>query len=456
MHIRVRDQVVADGLDAPLDWTRGGNELEPMEWHAALDTPGAVVLDCRNSYESDVGMFEGAIPLNTTFFRESWEALDSILENRPKDVPILTYCTGGIRCIKTNAYIEQKLGFTNVNRLKGGIISYARALEAAAEDGTTPVDGTAVTEEASHRSRILEKLDSKFRGVNYVFDERMGVRITDDVLSVCETCGTPCDAYTNCNNFDCHVRFIQCATCTAAGSYSGCCSLACSRDFSRTLADRGGYGRADRPLVSRALHRRTREGGEASHQQSRLFSSSSSSSSPGVIDATFPADAETASGPTTTATSAASKFASASAATSTSHPQQTWPKLELKDHASAFDAHVGALNEYCERHSTPEPSLLAELRVETRTAFGQAARMVSGPLQGRLLVLLSTVARAQRCLELGSFTGYSALCLAEAVAPMGGEVVACEPDSRAASIARKYFAKSGAVGKAIRLREMKG
>ncbi len=76
LHVRVRDQIVADGFSEPLDWQRSGREMPPAEWHRELSNPEAVVLDCRNSYESDVGVFDGAVPLNTTFFRESWDALD--------------------------------------------------------------------------------------------------------------------------------------------------------------------------------------------------------------------------------------------------------------------------------------------------------------------------------------------------------------------------------------------
>ena len=55
--------------------------------------------------------------------------MDEILKDKPKDAPILTYCTGGIRCVKINAYLEQKLGFTNVGRLQGGIISYTKEVD---------------------------------------------------------------------------------------------------------------------------------------------------------------------------------------------------------------------------------------------------------------------------------------------------------------------------------------
>ena len=132
LSIRVRKQVLADGFDRPLDWQQSGNEMTPQEWHQAIeDAPlnNTVVLDCRNNYESNVGIFEHACPLNTTYFRESWDALDQMLIGKPKDTQILTYCTGGIRCIKINSYLEQVKGFTNVNRLQGGIIAYTRALQ---------------------------------------------------------------------------------------------------------------------------------------------------------------------------------------------------------------------------------------------------------------------------------------------------------------------------------------
>ena len=145
------------------------------------------------------GKFEGAIPLNTTFFRESWDALEEVLKDVPKDAPVLTYCTGGIRCVKINAYIEQKMGFSNVARLEGGIISYARELVNSDPEAQSSVKSL----EQPHLQRHLPS--SKFQGVNYVFDERMGARITADVLTACETCGADSDDFTNCKDTNCHV-----------------------------------------------------------------------------------------------------------------------------------------------------------------------------------------------------------------------------------------------------------
>jgi predicted sulfurtransferase len=117
LHVRVRSQVVSDGLDAPLDWQRAGYDMPPLEWHSRLkqareaaalrpatemskerviapNDVAPVVLDCRNSYESAVGLFEGAEPLNTDNFRDTWLALSERLKDIPKDTPIMTYCTG--------------------------------------------------------------------------------------------------------------------------------------------------------------------------------------------------------------------------------------------------------------------------------------------------------------------------------------------------------------------------
>ena len=89
-----------------------------------------MILDCRTSYETDVGIFEGAKPLGTTNFRDSWGALKECLANTLKDAPIMTYCTGGVCCVKVEAYLTQEMGFTNVSRLAGVIMSTERDAKA--------------------------------------------------------------------------------------------------------------------------------------------------------------------------------------------------------------------------------------------------------------------------------------------------------------------------------------
>lgn len=482
LHIRIRDQIVADGFSESLDWQKSGKEMHPMEWHEQLDNPNAIILDCRNSYESDVGTFQGAIPLNTTFFRESWDALDEILKDKEKDAPIMTFCTGGIRCVKINAYLEQKLGFTNVNRLQGGIIGYTRELETLVEnvpvsagqgsesenendtslttnnvpkgvsfdDTGKPIGGSSMqaAEPSIHYRRNVA--ESKFKGVNYVFDERMGARVTTDVLSACETCGTACDSFTNCENFHCHIRFIQCATCRT--SYSGSCSLACQQEHAeslnaleQTMQEQQQRQQQQKQLKLKKMNKRMQPRSQAL-TQTATDSKTSMSKVIDMSDAITSTDKQ----PTTQthATTLTSSLGSG------------------LDHAFTIDH---ALSEYCEMYSTQEPSLLKELREETNRVYDPlAARMVSGPLQGRILSTLTSLTRASKVLELGTFTGYATLCFAEgllstmsppstpATAPPPHEkyVVTCEIDSSAADLAQSYFDKSE-YGHVIKLLRMK-
>jgi caffeoyl-CoA O-methyltransferase len=106
--------------------------------------------------------------------------------------------------------------------------------------------------------------------------------------------------------------------------------------------------------------------------------------------------------------------------------------------ASGEDSQLEAFSSYCERYSSPEPKILLELREETITVFSHAARMISGQLQGRFLKILTTISKAKNVLELGTFTGYSALCFAEGL-PKNGKVYTCEIDPCAYKIANKYF-----------------
>jgi len=141
---------------------RGGAALKPSHDHKGDDV---VVLDCRNSYESDVGAFEGAVPLGTHTFKDTWGALERVLEGRdPRTTEVMIYCTGGIRCVKVGAYLKQHMGFERVARLQGGIVSYVRELKEKTQ-----------ADEAEFQRQSL------FRGINYVFDNRIGELVTPDV-----------------------------------------------------------------------------------------------------------------------------------------------------------------------------------------------------------------------------------------------------------------------------------
>jgi UPF0176 protein len=207
--VRNKNKIVADGLaDDSFDVTNVGKHLTAKEWNEAMGDPETVVVDMRNHYESEVGHFKGAIlPDADTFRQELPMVLDQLKEQ--KDKKILLYCTGGIRCEKASAYMRHN-GFSDVNQLYGGIIDYARQVKA-------------------------EGLETKFIGKNFVFDERMGEKITDDIISVCHQCGKPSDRHVNCANDDCHLLFIQCESCEA--EMKGCCTPECRQIGSLALEE---------------------------------------------------------------------------------------------------------------------------------------------------------------------------------------------------------------------------
>ncbi|UKB84376.1 rhodanese-related sulfurtransferase [Chryseobacterium sp. MEBOG06] len=198
--IKVRNKIVADGLnDDTFDVTNKGIHLKAQEFNNLLEDPNTIVVDFRNHYESEVGHFEGAITPDVENFRESLPIINEQLQDFKEDKNLLMYCTGGIRCEKASAYFKHQ-GFKNVFQLEGGIIEYTRQIK---EEG----------------------IESKFIGKNFVFDHRLGERITDDIISQCHQCGKPCDNHTNCANDACHLLFIQCDDCKAA--MENCCSTEC-------------------------------------------------------------------------------------------------------------------------------------------------------------------------------------------------------------------------------------
>lgn len=202
--IKVREKIVADGLnDATFDVTDKGTHVRANEFNQLADDPNTVIVDMRNHYESEVGHFQNAIVPQVETFREELPFVEELL-NDQKDKNLLLYCTGGIRCEKASAYFRHK-GFKNVYQLEGGIINYTRQVQ-------------------------KEELPNKFIGKNFVFDERLGERITEDVISNCHQCGKPSDRHLNCANDACHLLFIQCEEC--AEKLENCCSHKC-HDFSK-------------------------------------------------------------------------------------------------------------------------------------------------------------------------------------------------------------------------------
>lgn len=199
LKIKVREKIVADGiLDPDFDMANRGKYVNAEEFNRLTEDPETIVVDMRNHYEYEVGHFANAIEVPSDTFREQLPMAAEMLGDQ-KDKNIIMYCTGGIRCEKASAYMLHR-GFKNVFHLEGGIIHYANNVR-------------------------KQGLDNKFRGKNFVFDQRMGERISDEVIAQCHQCGQPADTHTNCANQGCHLLFIQCEAC--AKTFQGCCSAEC-------------------------------------------------------------------------------------------------------------------------------------------------------------------------------------------------------------------------------------
>ena len=199
LDIKVRHKIVADGIEDPnFSMEKKGKYVNAEEFNALTEDPNTIVIDMRNHYEFEVGHFENAIEIPSDTFRDQLPmAVDMMDTHREKN--IIMYCTGGIRCEKASAYMLHQ-GFNKVYHLEGGIINYTNIVK-------------------------QKGLPNKFHGKNFVFDQRLGERITDEIIATCHQCGKPADTHVNCINDACHLLFIQCEECR--NTFEGCCSKEC-------------------------------------------------------------------------------------------------------------------------------------------------------------------------------------------------------------------------------------
>ncbi|QQR54763.1 rhodanese-related sulfurtransferase [Candidatus Peregrinibacteria bacterium] len=208
--LKVKKQIVADGLpEGSFDLSNVGNHLTPEEFNEALDKEETVVVDMRNFYESKIGRFEKALCPDSNTFKEELPLVLDALKGQ-EDKKVIMYCTGGIRCEKASAYLKHH-GFKDVNQLRGGIITYMQHVR-------------------------QKNLPVRFHGQNYVFDERIAERATNEILSNCDQCETPWDSYVNCKNAACNLLFLQCPSC--AETWNGSCSLDCKAVYDLPLEER--------------------------------------------------------------------------------------------------------------------------------------------------------------------------------------------------------------------------
>jgi len=199
LRIAVRPTIVNFGIDPDkLTTQNAGTHLDPSEVHTLLShkPDDLVILDARNATESAVGKFTGAITPDIKHFRD----LPAYIDNNSelfKDKQVLMYCTGGIRCERASAYLNEKKIAKRVFQVTGGIHRYAEQFP-----------------------------DGFFRGKNYVFDNRITTSVNNDILGSCALCGTPYDGYVNCLNALCNKHFICCLTCLE--QLHGTCSSQCA------------------------------------------------------------------------------------------------------------------------------------------------------------------------------------------------------------------------------------
>jgi len=168
LKVRLKREIVTMGCPTVKPAEQVGTYVPPQQWDALIRDPDVLVVDTRNAYEVAVGTFEGAIDPGTESFREfpAWveRELRPLVEQRqPKAIAM--FCTGGIRCEKSTAYLLQQ-GFENVHHLQGGILRY---LEEMPEQG------------------------SSWQGECFVFDQRVSVnhQLEPGSYSLCHACGLP-------------------------------------------------------------------------------------------------------------------------------------------------------------------------------------------------------------------------------------------------------------------------
>ena len=198
LQVTVKPEIVrlcVDKKDAPLE--HGGVHLTPEQTHAMLSNKSdtLIVLDARNTFESDIGTFKGAVKAPIKHFRDLPKYIDKHIDQF-KNKEVLMFCTGGVRCERATAYLKKKHVAQEVYQMDGGIHNY-----------------------------VEQYPDGYFRGKNYVFDSRITVKVNDDILGSCFLCKTPCDNYINCANALCNKHVICCTKCIKA--YNDTCSKKC-------------------------------------------------------------------------------------------------------------------------------------------------------------------------------------------------------------------------------------
>lgn len=188
LSVKVRDEIVSFGAPGELRVDEngvigGGTKLTPEELHELVESKDVTFFDGRNSFEAEIGRFDGAVVPEVSNTREFVAELDSGKYDHLKDQPIVTYCTGGIRCEVLSSLMVNR-GFSEVYQLDGGIVRYG---EQYGDSGL-------------------------WNGSLYVFDDRMSITFSDDaaVIGACYACGTPTSHMQNCSDLACRQQLVVC------------------------------------------------------------------------------------------------------------------------------------------------------------------------------------------------------------------------------------------------------
>lgn len=202
LQVKVKEEIVVLRENKErVSYLRSADTLLPHDFHNMLRDKyqnrrdDIVIFDTRNQYESRIGRFTDAVcPAIGT----SRDFRDYFQKNRDifKDKTVLMYCTGGVRCERISVLCQQSTEAAAIYHLKNGIHSYVEQFP-----------------------------DGYFRGRNYVFDDRVSIKVNEDVLTHCDICQIKCDLYNNCKNAICNKHHISCDSCYK--KLNGCCSVDC-------------------------------------------------------------------------------------------------------------------------------------------------------------------------------------------------------------------------------------
>ena len=202
LQVRIRDELVAFGDPDIIEVDEngvvgGGIHLRPEEVDALVAERGDEVIffDGRNAFEAKIGKFSNAIVPNTESSRDFVEEIESGKYDHIKDKPVITYCTGGIRC-EILSSVMKKRGFKEVYQIKGGIVRYGKKYGD----------------------------DSLWEGSLFTFDDRLAIDFSPKakVIGECDSCNAPTKQFYNCRTATCHELVLLCDDCAKVTDNKTC------------------------------------------------------------------------------------------------------------------------------------------------------------------------------------------------------------------------------------------